>query len=144
MDELVLRCKTHEECLIFAKNATERGHPELAQQARIYSLELRANEHNPKSELERDALKALFAYEDVLTEKNRKTTRASRTREMIDNHGMIGAIERAVNRPDDPEGFTLLKNLGLDEFAFEHIVLRYPDRFSVEAQERAKTRLASC
>ena len=142
MDERVLRCKTHEDCLTFAKNATERGHPELAQQARIYSLRLRANEHKPTSDIERDGLEALYAYEDALTEKNGRTTRATRTREMIENHGLIGAIERAVNRPDDPEGFTLLIDMGLSEFTFEQIVLRYRDQFSREAVQQATARVS--
>ena len=140
MDKRVLRCKTHEECLIFAKNAIERGHPELAQQARVYSLQLRARSHNPQSDLEREGWEALYAYEDGLTKRNGKTTRANQTREMIDNHGMIGAIERAVNRPEDLIGFTLLESMGLYEYSFEHIVIRHADAFLPNTLERAKER----
>lgn len=142
MDERVLKCKTHDECLSLAKNAEDRGHPELAQQAREYSLELRAKTHSPQSAIELEGYKALYAYEDGLTKKNGKTTLATYTRKLIDNHGLTGALERAVNRPDDPEGFTLLKEMKLEAYAFEHIVVRYPDQFSAEAVTCAKDRLA--
>ena len=141
MDEKVLKCKTYAECMSFAKNAEDRGHPELAQQAREYSLELRAMTHSPQSAVELEGYKALYAYEDGLTKKNGRTTPAGRTRELIKEYGLIGAIDRAVNRPDDPEGFTLLKEMKLEAYAFEQIVVRYPDQFSRETVKHAKDRL---
>ncbi len=142
MDAKVLKCKTHEECLQFAKNAEDRGHPELAQQARVYSLELRAATHSPQSAVELAAYIALYAYEDGLAKKHGMPKKAIRTRGLIEDYGLIEALERAVRRPDDPDGFTVLKVMGLEEYSFERIVVSYPDQFSPVAVKRAKDRLA--
>jgi hypothetical protein len=60
---------------------------------------------------------------------------------MIERHGIIGAVERAVNRPDDTLGYTALVEMGMQEFAFERVVQRHPDRFSAKALARSNERL---
>ena len=141
MDDRVKRLDTPQKCEIFAKNATERGHPELAQQAIERAVELRAEAHNAQTEAEKEALQAIYAYEELLTDKNGKRTRANRTWQMIDRHGIIEAIERSVNRPVEPQGYTLLKDKGLEEHAFEAVILRHPDVFSDEAKQISAERL---
>ena len=42
MDELIAKLKTPEECIVFEKNVTERGRPDLALAARKRAVELRA------------------------------------------------------------------------------------------------------
>lgn len=60
---------------------------------------------------------------------------------MIERHGILGAVERAVNRKRDPIGYSALVEVGMTDLAFEAIVLRYPDSFSSETIERARQRL---
>ena len=75
-----------------------RQNPDLAREARRRAVELRATAYGGKTEVELKLLKALYAYEEVLSEKNKRKTRAARTWQMIKRYGIIGAAERAVNR----------------------------------------------
>jgi hypothetical protein len=140
MDEKVARLKTPEECERFAKNVQAK-HPTLAKEARRRAVELRAALYGAKNAAELEALKAVYAYEEVLTAKNGKRTSASRTWHMIKRHGIIGAVERAVNREAETSGYTALLEMGMQDLAFEAVIVRYPELFSSEAVERAKTRV---
>jgi len=142
MDEKVLKLKTPEDCEIFAVNVTRLGHPELAAQARERSVQLRAASYGASTDVEKECLEAIFAYEEALTIKNGKRTRASRTWQMVDRHGILSAIERAVNRKDDALGYLMLKDAGLQGYTFEAIVLRHPSIFSPDAVNVARMRAA--
>ena len=143
MDERVRKLKTPEQCEIFARNALNRDRPDLASEARLRAVELRADSHGAKSEAEKDAIQAVYAYEEVLSQKNGKKTRASRTWQMIKRHGIIEAVERAVNRSAETQGYTSLVEMGLEKFAFEAVILRYPKVFSEAAVQRSKERLSA-
>lgn len=141
MDDRISKIKTPEGCEIFAKNALERNQPELAKEAKLRAIELRALKHNAKSAAENEALKAVYAYEEVLQTTKGKKIRATRTWQMIKRHGIIEAVERAVNRSTETQGYTLLVEMGLEDFAFEAVILRYPEVFSIEAVKKARNRL---
>lgn len=141
MDERVKRIDTPEKCEIFAKNCIERGREDLATEAKQRAVQLRAEAYGAESEAEKEALEAVYAYEEVLSAKNGKKTRASRTWQMIDRHGIIGAVERAVNRPVETLGYTALVNMGLEEYAFEAVILRHPELFSPEAIRKSRERI---
>ena len=81
---------------------------------------------------EREALQAVYAYERVLCEKHGKTVHSSRTWQMIKRHGIITAVERAVNRKDVTPDYTALVEMGMSDFAFEAVVCRHPSVFSAE------------
>ena len=66
MDERVKKIATPEKCEIFAKNCIERGRPDLAAQAKERAVQLRAEEYGAESEAEKEALEAVYAYEEVL------------------------------------------------------------------------------
>jgi len=83
----------------------------------------------------------VYAYEEVLKEKNGKKTKASRTWQMINKHGILQAVERAVNRPQETTGYTSLLEMGLEDYAFEAVVVRYPSLFSQEAVARCEERI---
>src|SRR5688500_10743167 len=100
MDERVARLKTPEDCEQFALNVQARL-PDLARDARRRAVELRAASHGVTAAVEREALAAVYAYERVLSERRGKKVRASRTWQMIERHGIIEAVERAVNRDSD-------------------------------------------
>lgn len=141
MDDRVKKIETPENCEIFARNCIEKDRVDLANQARQRAVQLRAEKYGANSSAEKEALEAVYAYEAVLTEKNGRTTRASRTWQMIRNHGIIGAVEKAVNRPDETQGYRVLIKLGLEDYAFEAVILRYPNLFSPEAVRISRERM---
>ncbi len=140
MIDLVSKLKTPEECTIFEKNVIERNRPDLAFAARKRSIELRSSAHGASSEVERDCLAAIYAYEDVLSAKNSRKTRATRTWQMIKRHGIIETFERSVIRRENTSGYDALIEQGLEQFAYENVVLTHPDSFSEAAVERARQR----
>jgi hypothetical protein len=140
MDETVRRLTTPEECEQFIKNVQEQ-YPALALEARRKAVELRAARHGARTAAEREALRAVYAYEEALSAKRGRKTRASRTWQMIERHGIIKAVERAVNRSQETLGYATLVEMNMQDFAFEHVVLRYPDLFNPETIQRAKARL---
>lgn len=141
MDERVAKLKTPAECERFAKNALERNRRDLADEARKKAVELRAMAYGAKTAAERECLEAIYAYEEVLTAKNGRRTRASRTWQMIERHGILGAVERAVNRESETAGYTALLEMGLQDYAFEAVVVRHPELFSPETVQRSRARV---
>lgn len=142
MDDRVKNLKTTKDCEAFARNAMDKGRPDLAADARRRAVELRASAYGADSDAERECLEAIYAYEEILFTKHGKRIRASRTWQMIKRRGIIAAIELAVDRPDGTAGFTALKEVGLDNFAFEAVILRHPSLFSESAVERSRQRMA--
>jgi hypothetical protein len=140
MDDIIQKLKTPEECMQLEKNVRERN-PDLAQKARRRAVELRANSYGSKTELELELLKVVYAYEEVLSEKNKRRTAASRTWQMIKRHGLIHAAERAVDRNIEPAGYKLLAEMGMHDLTFEATIVRHPNAFSENAVSRAKERL---
>lgn len=143
MDERILKLTTPKECANMAKNARERGRPDLAEQALKRSIQIKAEQFGSTSDVEKEAIQAIYAYEELLFKKNGKRTRASRTWQMIKRHGIIAAVERVVSRPEEAMGYKVLAEMGLEEYAFEQVVINHPDCFSAEALGRAKSRMAS-
>ena len=141
MDEKVVKLRTPEECERFAKNALERDRRDLADEARKRAVALRAEAYGAKSQAERECLEAIYAYEEVLTAKNGRRTRASRTWQMIKRHGILEAVERAVNRETETTGYTALLEMGLQDYAFESVVVRYPELFTAETVQRSQDRV---
>jgi len=140
MNEKLSKLTTPEECEQLALNVEKRD-PRLARDARRKAVELRAAAYGAKSEVEREALEAIYAYEKALSEKRGKNVRASRTWQMIKRHGIIGTIERAVNRQVDAAGYKTLVAMGMQDFAFEAVVCRHPEVFTPEAVKRSQDRL---
>ena len=141
MDASVLRLETPEECEQFAENVRGK-YPDLARQARQRGIELRAAAHGAKTAAEREALEAIYAYEEALFSKHGKRVRAQYTRRKMDKDGIIAAIEHAVKQQHDPTGFVTLKEMGLEHLSFESVVVRHPEAFSSEALKHAEKRLA--
>ncbi len=140
MEDIISKLKTPAQCIQLAKNVIERN-PSLAQEARRRAVELRAISYGSTKEIELELLKALYAYEEVLTEKNKKTTRASRTWQMINKYGIISAAERAVDKPIERNGYKILVQMGMQDLTFESVIVRYPDSFKEEVVMRARERL---
>ena len=109
--------------------------------SRRQSVKLHAAGRQPKNEVEREGYEAVYAYEEALSNLKGKTTRAGRTWPMIEKHGMIGAIERIVTRRVETEGYRVLVEMGMEDMAFEAVVLRHPDSFSAAAVAASQDRL---
>lgn len=127
------------------RTALAEGNIELASQARLRKVQVKAKAYASLRRItdavEVECIEALFAYEEVRSERVGRTVKASRTWPMFDRHGVLPAVERVVNRPDDATGYTTLVEMGLEQYAFEAIVLRSPDRFSRSCVARSKMRL---
>ncbi|MBF6568061.1 MAG: hypothetical protein IVW54_04195 [Candidatus Binataceae bacterium] len=140
-DERIANLKTPEDCEQFAINVEARGKVDLAREARRRAIELRALAHNANSVAEREALAAVYAYERVLSQSAGKKIRATRTWQMIKRRGLIPAVEHVVSQRKETKGYVALVEMGMEDMAFEAVVLRHPEVFSAEAVERSKVRL---
>lgn len=123
------------------QNARRMGREDIWRQAfdQLCSLE-GAGLADP---LERAFYRTLAAYEELLTEKNRRVTRASRTRLKLKSKGVVQCLEDWARSKEAPESFGLLVANGMVELTGEQLVLTYPDRFSAEAVAGATARLAT-
>ena len=106
-------------------------------------IQLRADSHGAQTDVERECLEAVYAYEEVLSAKKGKRQRAGRTWPMIKEHGILPAVERIVLKRAESVGFVALAEMGLMEFAFEAVILRHPGHFSAEAVARSHARLST-
>jgi hypothetical protein len=96
---------------------------------------------NQDDPLHRDFYETLAAYEQLLTEKNGRTTKAARTRQKLRNKGVRQCLEDWAMSTKPTEGFDLLIANELAELTGEYLVLKYPNLFSVEAVTAAGERL---
>ena len=140
MDERVLRLDTPKECEIFAKNA-EPTHPHLAVEARRRAVELRASAYGATSDAEREALEAIYAVEEIMSLKNGKRTRASRTWQNISRYGILETVSRVVTRSKPTDAYKALVEQGMEAYTFEAVVLKHQSLFSAETIAQAQARM---
>jgi hypothetical protein len=133
MHELVERIKKPELCYVFAKNATKRGHPELAVQAYRRAVDLRSQEHDAQSEAEQAALRSIYAYEEALSYTKGKRTRATGTWQMVSKHGVFEALNKRLGARGVGELVPVLKELGMEDYSFEAVRDSYPEAFEQRA-----------
>jgi hypothetical protein len=121
------------------KNAKARQRMDIYWQAFRRLCEIEGLNYD--NSLEREFYSTLAAYEELLSEKNGKTTKASRTRQKLQRRGVIQCLEdwAVANTPTD--GFKLLIDAGLIELTGEYLLLKYPEHFSSNALEKARHRL---
>lgn len=122
-------------------NAKRLGRDDIWREAfrRLCSLE-GADQTDP---LHRDFYQTLAAYEQLLTQKNGRATRASRTRLKLKSKGVVQCLEDWALSKTPTEGYELLMANGLAEMTGEQLVLNYPEQFSEGAIAAAKARLAA-
>ena len=136
MEEEIRGLRTPEECEKFAAKCSE-----YAKIARRKAIELRTSTHGNISEVEKELYRVLYAYEDLLTKKNRKRTIAARTRQMVKKYGIIETAEKAVNRKVEAMGYKVLVDMGYGNLTFESVIVRYSEAFNPLVVELAKSRL---
>lgn len=142
MNPMIAKLLTVEDCQTFEKNALKQRRSDLAEDARRRSVQIRAERYGASSRAERDCLEAVYAYEEVLRARHGKRTAATRTWQMIKRHGIIAAVDRAVDRAEEAVGYSALHEVGLQDLAFEAVVDRYPELFSESAVLRSRARIA--
>lgn len=122
-------------------NAKRLGRDDIWREAfqRLCSLE-GADQTEP---LHRDFYQTLAAYEHLLSQKNGRATRASRTRLKLKSKGVVQCLEDWVTSKTPTEGYELLMANGMAEMTGERLVLKYPEQFSADATAAAKARLAT-
>lgn len=92
--------------------------------------------------LERDFFQVLAAYEYMLTEKNGRTTKATRVRQKLKNKGLKQCLIDWALGPKT-QGFEQLIEQGLGELTAEHLVVKYSYEFSKEVVVAAEQKLIS-
>src|SRR5688572_15936186 len=108
------------------------ANPTRTRESRRRGIQLRAADHQPTNDAEREAYEAVYAYEEALSTQKGRNTRAGRTWPMIREHGIIPTVERIVTRRTETEGYRVLVEMGMEDMAFEAVVLRHPDTFSLQ------------
>jgi hypothetical protein len=140
IDATIARLDSPERLEQFAINV-EPHSPEHAKAARRRAVELRAARHGVKSAVERECLEAIYAYERAESKIRGRKFRASRTWPMLERRGIIPAVEFIVTRRVETTGYRTLIEMGLQDMAFEAVVLRHPEAFSAEAARASRARL---
>lgn len=141
MDERIARLTTPKAARTFAKNAAERGRPDLETEALEHARTLQAIQDGHTSPAQRAIATALYAYEEAQSQLKGRTFRANRTRQMIANRGALAAAERMVLNRRPSQGYEVLEEAGLQELSFEAIIVRFPNEFSSQAVRAAQARL---
>lgn len=141
MDSFILKLGTPQQCEQYALN-NEGRNPENAAMARRRAVELRAEQHGATGQAERECLQAVYAYERALWQQRGKPVRASRTWQMIKRRGILPSVEHIVTKSDESAGYTTLVQMGMQDMAFEAVVIRYPTLFSEKAQTMSRMRLS--
>jgi len=141
MDERIARLKTPRDARTFAKNARERGRPDLETEALDHARALQAIQDGHTSPAQLAIATALYAYEEARSQLKGRTFRANRTRQMITNRGALEAAERMVLSRKPSQGYEVLEEAGLQELSFEAIIVRFPDEFSEHAIQATQARL---
>ena len=135
------KCSSPEGYEQYAINV-EAHSPDKAQEARRQAVRMRAEQRLAKTDVERECLEAIYAYEWTLFKKHGKRQRAAYTWRMVDERGIIPAVEHAVTRPKETAGYRGLEAEGMLSMAFEAVVLRHKEMFSAAAVKRSEERLA--
>ena len=148
--EMIANLKTREECEALTKNinngSANRDKDTLLVAINKQKIRLKTATYsslNPSlmSEVEIECVEAVHAYEEVLSLKNKKHTKANRTWPMLKAKGIIPAVESIVINREDAAGYRLLVEMGLANLSFEAVVCRNPSVFSAEAVRIAEERL---
>lgn len=142
MDPRVERLKTPQECEAFIGNARARGEDLLVKEAHRRAVMLRTDAYGPKSPLERECIEAIYAYEEVMSVRNGRRIAVSKIWQNVRKLGPLTAVDKAVSRPENESTHAALVELGLEQYAFEEVVVRHPEEFSFEAVEQSRSRVA--
>ena len=129
MHDLVMRINDPKLCYVFAKNAISRGHPELAMQTYRRAVDLRAEQHGTDSEAEFAAVRAIYAYEEALSYRKGKRTRATGTWQLVSRKGVFDALAQRNESRSTPDVTPILKELGMEDYSFSATMKAFPQSY---------------
>lgn len=129
MHELVSRINEPELCYVFARNARRNGHHELALQAHRRAVDLRAQQHETANEAEAAALRAIYAYEEALSYGKGKRTRATGTWQLVNRHGLLGALSKRLSSGRLEDVRPILIELGMEDYSFAAVYAAHQQHF---------------
>ena len=133
MHQLVERIKEPELCYVFARNATHRGHPELALEAYRRAVDLRAQQYDTSNEAEFAAVRAIYAYEEALSYSKGKRTRATGTWQLVNRLGLLQAVNKRISSGSGEEIDTILAELGMADYSFAAVGNAYQNDLQAAA-----------
>lgn len=136
------KLKTIADCRLVMARAKQQGREDIYLQVFKRECQLVGHENDdPNDPLIRRFHETLAAYEQLLSEKNRSNTPATRTRQKIANKGVHQSLMEWTRGKVETNGFKLLVEAGLSEFTAEYLVAEYADRFPPDVVELARDRL---
>ncbi|MGB3408224.1 MAG: hypothetical protein WBA67_12100 [Jannaschia sp.] len=91
--------------------------------------------------MERDFLRTIFAYEQLVREELGKAKRLTKTRMKMTKTGPVKALESFASVTDEYSAFKTLIARGLEDLTGEAVILRYPDAFDAATRDAATARL---
>jgi hypothetical protein len=94
------------------------------------------------TELDQRFGEVIAAYETFLTERNDRTTRATRTWQKVRNKGVKQAIIEWVTSKQERQGFIDLVEAGYGDYTIEALVMAMPQEFDAGVVMAAHKRLA--
>ena len=140
----VSKLKSLAECRPVMQRARQRKLPDVYEAVFRRMCQLVGSDNDdPNDPLVKDFYETLAAYEQLLTEKNSKTTAACRTRQKIANKGVYQSLIEWTRGKAETNGFKLLVDAGLPEYTGEYLVVRYADRFPADIVALVRGRLTS-
>lgn len=145
--KLIANIPTLEKCERFMANVIRLKIEELVAVVNRRMVEIRTelNDHEIVTQHQRDMdhlqivkqLKVcLAAYEQTL-----KNKYAGRIRPQIAENGFINTVDSLVQKRTRSDGFVKLRNMGLEEFLFEQVIIQNPEVFSEVAVTLSNQRL---
>ena len=93
----------------------------MALQAHRRAVDLRAAQHEPATEAEAAALRAIYAYEEALSYGKGRRTRATGTWQLVNRHGLLGALRKRLSSGKLEDVQPLLAQLGMEDYSFEAV-----------------------
>lgn len=130
--------------LTIMENAKRIGRMEVYWEAfrrRCELLGKEARDLDPADPLHLDFAATLAAYEQLLSEKNNRTTIATRTRSKIQNKGVVQSLIEWALAKTPTTGFDLLMTNGMESLTGEALIIKYSDRFPPHVVEAAQSRI---
>ena len=132
-------CTDSEKLRSFRQNALRLDRKDLADRAFRQLCKVAGMDMN--TALESDFYVVLSAYEELLTEKNGRTTRASRTRQKLSKTSVKKCIEDWALKDGETDAFKLLIERQMGELTAEYLVLKHSSEFDDAIVSSARKRL---
>jgi hypothetical protein len=137
--DLIANCDDPEKLRSWITNARKAGDNRIADAAfrRLISV---LPKEKPGT-VEHDFWQTIHAFEHVLSEERRKTTRLARTRQKVTRVGEVQTLKDWALSSKSTDGFMMLIERNMPELTGEAIVLRHADQFGADVLAAANQRL---